>query len=460
MITVVIPTLNEAATIASVVARARKSPAVSEILVVDDGSTDDTAEFARAAGANVVLSSLLGKGASMEDGVREAQNECVVFLDGDLQGLAADVVQRLARPVLEDAADFVKGSFSRRSGRVTELVAKPLLRIFLPEIARFAQPLGGLIAARRSVLSQLVFETDYGVDVGLLIDAVMGHHRVVEVGIGHVEHDSQPVEVLGDMAGQVARTIFLRAARNGRFGIAAVHEVEEVERSLRAELETLSAKVHDGERLALIDMDGTLVEDRFATELARETGKEAELRPLLDSALPVHLRAERIAALWRGVRGETFQRVARRIPLVEGAAQTVVALRRSGYRVIVVSDSYQIAAEIVRRRVFADAAVAYLLRFENEECTGELIVPMALRDRDGKVDSAQAKRHVAEALLTRLNLDPARALAIGDGLNDIPMFEAVGRAIAFRPMHPRVARAAHVTVEGALTGVLAVLQSA
>jgi len=210
MITVVVPVLNESATVGAVVELARRDPRVTEVIVVDDGSIDGTPEVAAAAGATVLTSTLLGKGASMKDGLEAAQNEVVLYLDGDLRGVCDDLVARMTEPILHDRADLVKARFTRTAGRVTVLTARPLLRLFFPELAHFEQPLGGIMAARRSLLRRLRFESDYGVDIGVLIDAVMAGARLVEVDIGHIEHDSQPLDVLADMAMQVVRTVLDR----------------------------------------------------------------------------------------------------------------------------------------------------------------------------------------------------------------------------------------------------------
>jgi hypothetical protein len=81
----------------------------------------------------------------------------------------------------------VKARFGRGGGRVTELTARPMLQVFFPELARFSQPLGGLVAARASLLKALGFEEGYGVDVGLLIDAHRAGARLVEVDIGSLD---------------------------------------------------------------------------------------------------------------------------------------------------------------------------------------------------------------------------------------------------------------------------------
>ena len=153
-VSVVIPALNEAARIAEVVRYALSDAMTGEVIVIDDSSVDDTAHLAREAGATVITSSMLGKGVSMRDGAKAAQYDVVVYLDGDLTGLQPNIITDLATPILAGQADFVKGQFGRRAGRVTELTAKPMLKLFFPELSEFTQPLGGIIAARRSLLAR------------------------------------------------------------------------------------------------------------------------------------------------------------------------------------------------------------------------------------------------------------------------------------------------------------------
>ena len=184
---VIIPALNEAKRIAEVVQYALSDPATGEVIVVDDCSIDQTAELAKQAGATVITSSMLGKGASMQDGIGIAQHEILVYLDGDLTGLRPNIISDLIRPITAESKDFVKARFGRSGGRVTELTAKPMLKLFFPELSEFSQPLGGIIAARKSLLQQMHFEDGYGVDIGLLIDADLAGAQLTQVDIGGLD---------------------------------------------------------------------------------------------------------------------------------------------------------------------------------------------------------------------------------------------------------------------------------
>ncbi|KAF0178719.1 MAG: hypothetical protein FD161_1763 [Limisphaerales bacterium] len=457
-VTVVIPVLNESRTIGEIVRFARADRLVGEVLVIDDGSIDGTPELAEQAGARVVTSALMGKGESMEEGWQHARHDVLVYLDGDLTGLRKGLIRKLVEPLLRNEADFVKAKFTRAAGRVTILTAKPLLKTYFPELAEFAQPLGGIIAARRDLLQRLRFENDYGVDIGLLIDATRERARIVEVDIGELRHDSQSLDALGEMAMQVTRTIIERAAEWGRLRLSFIQQSRERDRVRRVRQEVALKRLENVERLALIDMDGTLLNGRFVIELARATGREEALQPLLDNELlsPVQ-RTRRIAALFAGVPRQVFRRVARDIPLMPGAVETVVGLRKAGYRVVIVTDSYHSAAETVRRRVFADFAIAHLMRFRHEKATGRVTFAPAMREPVKCRKHRLCKLNVLHHLCAELNVPPDRVLAVGDSENDICVLRGAGNSVAFQPKRPSVRDAAKHTLEEDLRGILKLL---
>jgi len=441
-VSVVIPALNEAARIAEVVAYVLADPATAEVVVVDDSSIDATAELARAAGARVITSSMLGKGASMHDGCQAAEQEVLVYLDGDLAGLQPGIVSALAAPVLAGQADFVKARFGRGGGRVTELTAKPMLKVFFPELAEFAQPLGGLIAARRSLLRSLSFEDGYGVDIGLLIDAHRVSARLAEVDIGRLEHDSQPLLDLSLMATEVARVIFARARAAGRLHVEQITAMYESQRQAAGSIDYILTRRRGRSRLLLLDMDGTVSEQRFVMELARATGREQELAGLIDQpGSDAVTRSEAIAGLFRFVTRQQFEQVARAMPLRPGAIEWVNQMRRAGFMVGLVSDSWFVAAEVVRRRLFADFALAHVLQFDGEVCSGQLHINPAFRAPPGSTGPALCKSHV----VARFRDEPSEPRiteiwAMGDNVNDLEMLRAAERAIVIAPKHPHLAR--------------------
>lgn len=225
MISVVIPALNEEATVAAVV-RACTASTAGEVIVVDSDSSDATAQAAAQAGARVLNWREIdprepwpGKGEALWRGVKAARGDVVVFVDADVTNVEPGWVDALAEPFSDGAVHLVKASYARAGagGRVTELTAKPLLRALFPQLSGVDQPLAGEYAVRRSTALRLPFVAGYGVEAGLLIDTAAAHGpgAVAQVPLGQRHHRNRPLEQLAPMADVVAATILSRAGIAG-----------------------------------------------------------------------------------------------------------------------------------------------------------------------------------------------------------------------------------------------------
>ncbi|MEV5845901.1 glucosyl-3-phosphoglycerate synthase [Streptomyces sp. NPDC048179] len=235
-VSVVLPALNEEETVGDIVAVIRhdlmqQAPLVDEIVVVDSGSTDRTAEVAAAAGARVVhrdtilprIPAVPGKGEVLWRSLLVTTGDIVCFIDADLRDFSSDFVSGIVGPLLTDpGVDLVKAMYDRplagaagQGGRVTELMARPLLNMHWPQLAGFVQPLGGEYAARRSLLEQLPFPVGYGVELGMLVDALhlVGLDALAQVDVGVRKHRHQDGQALGRMSAAIYRTAQLRLAR-------------------------------------------------------------------------------------------------------------------------------------------------------------------------------------------------------------------------------------------------------
>nr|WBO78762.1 glucosyl-3-phosphoglycerate synthase [Streptomyces sp. SBE_14.2] len=235
-VSVVLPALNEEETVGDIVAVIRHDlmqqvPLVDEIVVVDSGSTDRTSEVAAAAGATVVhrdeilprIPTVPGKGEVLWRSLLVTRGDIVCFIDADLQEFSSDFVSGIVGPLLTDpGVDLVKAMYDRplggaagQGGRVTELMARPLLNMHWPQLAGFVQPLGGEYAARRTLLEQLPFPVGYGVELGMLVDALhlVGLDALAQVDVGVRKHRHQDGQALGRMSAAIYRTAQLRLAR-------------------------------------------------------------------------------------------------------------------------------------------------------------------------------------------------------------------------------------------------------
>ncbi|MFE9626638.1 glucosyl-3-phosphoglycerate synthase [Streptomyces sp. NPDC006527] len=244
-VSVVLPALNEEETVGDIVAIIRHDlmqqvPLVDEVVVVDSGSTDRTSQVAAAAGARVVhrdtilprIPAVPGKGEVLWRSLLVTTGDIVCFIDADLREFSSDFVTGIVGPLLTDPdIDLVKAMYDRplgtestalasgrtagQGGRVTELMARPLLNMHWPQLAGFVQPLGGEYAARRSLLERLPFPVGYGVELGMLVDALhlVGLDALAQVDVGVRKHRHQDGQALGRMAAAIYRTAQLRLAR-------------------------------------------------------------------------------------------------------------------------------------------------------------------------------------------------------------------------------------------------------
>lgn len=213
-VSVVIPARNEEKHIANVIKKINKCELVNEIIVINNNSSDRTEEIAQQNGAKVYLCKKIGKGYAMALGLNKANGDVILYVDADIDNYEDNFIERMLKPILEDKYDFVKSTFNRSKGRVTALVAKPLLELTYPTLAKFQQPLSGIIAGKKELFKKLTFEKDYGVDIGILIDVYKLGAKMTEVDIGTIENDSQDWRNLVDMSKQVTKAILKRKIKN------------------------------------------------------------------------------------------------------------------------------------------------------------------------------------------------------------------------------------------------------
>ena len=239
-ISVCLPALNEAKTIGSickVIGRLVDAELVDQLLVVDSGSSDETLQVARAAGAETFEATSLppqtpapGKGGTLWKSLSVVTGDVLMWLDSDTRNFDDSFVTTLAGPFLTDDRTRMTKAFYERpleggaaglttgGARVTELVVRPLAHLLFPELTPFIQPLSGEYAAFREDLIDLPFFSGYGVEVGLLIDFIGRHGRggIRQVDLGTRIHRNQDVLALGRMSFEVLQVMTKRAEDLGR----------------------------------------------------------------------------------------------------------------------------------------------------------------------------------------------------------------------------------------------------
>lgn len=233
-VSLVVPARNEAATVGAVVSRVRAAlmdtvALVDEVVVIDSDSVDDTYAVAESAGARVHRSAEIrpdlgthpGKGEAMWKSLFVTTGDLVVFMDADLHDWDTHFVPGLLGPLLHrPEVQLVKGFYDRpgadgplEGGRVTELVARPLIALLFPSLADLVQPLAGEWAVRRPWFAGLSVPTGYAVELAALVDTVRlgGTDAIAQVDLGVRAHRHQALRDLGGMATQILAAALARA---------------------------------------------------------------------------------------------------------------------------------------------------------------------------------------------------------------------------------------------------------
>ncbi|MGH2813752.1 MAG: glucosyl-3-phosphoglycerate synthase, partial [Actinomycetota bacterium] len=211
---------------------------VDEIVVMDAGSGDDTVAIAQAEGAKVFFEHEVlpgegpgsGKGEALWKSLHACEGDLICWVDADIRNFHARFVYGLLGPLLLDPdIRYVKAFYDRPirernalratgGGRVTELLARPLINLLWPELAGIVQPLSGEYAGRRETLEQVPFFSGYGVELGLLVDiaARFGVDAIAQVDLDRRVHRNQDMQALGRMSFGILQAAFLRLAEEGR----------------------------------------------------------------------------------------------------------------------------------------------------------------------------------------------------------------------------------------------------
>ena len=430
MVTVIIPALNEEKTIRQVIELVGNSPVVDEILVIDDKSDDDTIKKARKSPkVKIYTSPKLGKGSSMRDGMLLAKNEVLVYIDADILTYPPDIAELLSDPIIKGEADFVKSYFDRQAGRVTELVAKPLLSILFPGLIRFSQPLSGMIGCKKSLMKKIEFENDYGVDVGILLDMHSLGVRIKEVNIGYLENRMQNWDQLAKMSREVSRAILKRAKK---VELANLEMLENIN-AIRTQMDyAIRESLMGMEKMIIFDMDNTLLEGSFITTAADAFGFKEELIKIVTDYENPYTRTKSIARLLKNRSLDEIIKVTDSIKITDDAEYVIKELKKKGYICGIISDSYDVVTNHIKNKLKMDFSIGNELEFSKSIATGEVKVPSAfMKNPLSKCNHDFCKSNVLYQLAGHYKIDIKNTIAIGDSANDICMVRESGIGISF-----------------------------
>lgn len=429
MITVIIPTLNEQATISQVIQLVKKSRAVSEILVIDDKSLDQTLYNAKREKVKIYTSTKLGKGASMHDGLLLANNEIIVYLDADITTYPENIIELLTEPIISKKADFTKSYFERQAGRVTELVAKPLISLLFPDLAHFSQPLSGMIAGKKSFFEKVVFENDYGVDVGLLIDMYQLKARIAEVNLGYLENRMNSIEQLSKMSVEVSRAILKRGQRMKHANLEVLENISIIREQMDF---AIRESVFGLKKMLIFDMDNTILQHSFINTLANRFHFKNKLISIVCENSNPLTRTKLIAKLLRGLNIKQLLETLDSIPVTSAFEYIVDLFKKNGYVCGIISDSYHCITNHLINKYNLDFSIANELEFSNSAATGEVKIPSVfIKTRESKCNHDFCKSNAMREIARRYKIDVKNIIAIGDSESDICMIKDSGIGVSF-----------------------------
>src|SRR3989339_223652 len=325
-ISCIIPAFNEGSTIINVVKSVKKVKVINEVIVVDDGSTDNTYKNAKSERVKVIKHTQnKGKGAAIKTGISHSSGDIILFLDADLYSISPKKIASILQPLENDEADFVKTSFTRARGRVTELVVKPLFKVVFPFI-KFNQPLSGQFAIKRDLLKKLRIDDKWGVDIQILLQLVKKRVRISEVDIGELKHKKQPMENLAIMSEQVIKTIL------SELGIIA-----------------------NKHKLVIFDFDKTLIRESSIEVAAKEFGFEEELQKLRADYQHKKIKDYDItlalANLLKGKIKNDFKKICGKLTLRRTVSRVVERLKKRQYMTGIISVAFSPVVEFFADKI-------------------------------------------------------------------------------------------------------------
>ncbi len=212
-------------------------------------------------------------------------------------------------------------------------------------------------------------------------------------------------------------------------------------------------------RLIAFDMDGTLIADRFIFRLAHRFGFEAELREIISRNIPEYEKTRSIASLLKGIRAKEVIDTFDQIPLSPGTQMTALELKREGHVLAIISDSYTIVTERLKKRLGFDYTVANKLVVKGGKITGEVEMPLNWASkRMGCLKHSVCKLNALVSLSEKTKIPLERTVAVGDNIADICMLRQAGLGIAFNPKTRAVEQSADITINKHMSGLLTIIR--
>jgi HAD superfamily phosphoserine phosphatase-like hydrolase len=429
----VVPSYNENPRFVRVLNELLKTQNLDELIFVDDGSNDGTQEAIKqfkndSRFVYIRHEKNKGKGRALKTGVEKARNEVILFLDADLSNITSQKIYKIAEPVLKDEVDMARGSFSRKRGRVTEFAVKPMMEILFPSLY-FDQPISGQICAKKSFLMKAEFTERYGVDIGLLFDAIEDGQRIIEVDIGRLVNRENSAETVKEMSRQVLETMISRAGL-----------------------------IRHKYKLVMFTLDNTLINERSFSQFLKQLGIEDKIienHKLMEKGeITAKEYLERNVKLFTGIKISTVKELCNKLPTVKYAKEVIKALVRRKYIVGIISSNFSPVVESYAKRL----GTHFWNGVELEEKNGKYTGRIKKKSNDWlHNDFSQGFSMAFNKAIKTQRTTATETIMVAGNEKSMEAFKAAGLSVAYKPKIKELKLVADKTIH-VLAELLAIIE--
>jgi len=429
----VVPSYNESPHFVKIVSELLKIPQLDELIFIDDGSTDQTQETVKQFQNDnrfiyLKLPKNKGKGNALKTGVQKVKNEVVLFLDADLGKITRKKIFKVVEPVLLDEVDMSRGSFNRKRGRVTEFAVKPMMEILFPSLY-FNQPISGQICAKKSFLMNAEYADRYGVDIGLLFDAIESGQRIVEVHMGRLINRKNATEKVKEMSRQVLETMISRAGL-----------------------------IRHKYKLVLFTLDKTLIDEAATGKLLRELGIEEQVKDnyslIREGKITAKKYLEKNAMLYAGMKVSDISKMSANLPIVRYAPEVIKALVRRKYRVGIISSNFLPIVQSYANRLEVHFIDCVELEEKNGKYTGR-IKKKSANWLSNTFDEAFSKSFNKVVKAEKINA--SETIMVAGNERCLVVFKSAGLSVAYKAKNKKLKDASDKTIQ-VLAELLAIIE--
>ena len=407
--TAVVPAYNEGSRLNKVVEELLKIKELSELILVDDGSTDDTEKRVRQFFADPRFCYFRhrknkGKGAALKTGLSKAKSEIVLFLDADLENITSLKIKKIVMPVLHDEVDFARGSFRLARGRVTEIAVKPMMKILFPDVY-FDQPISGQVCAKKEFLKRVNFEDRWGVDIGILLDAIQDGQRIVEIDIGKLEHKARSTDEKIEMAEQVLESMIKKAGL-----------------------------IQHKYKLVIFTLDDTLIQKQTLERIFKKLGVADKIavnqNKLNLGKISQKEFLTRNARQFSGLEVGRIKEICQKVHLTKYSEEVIRALKKRKYQVAIISSNFSPLVESIAERLGVVNIECVGLEIANGVLTGE--ITEGSKQRWLNTDFEEAFKIAFHRIIRGTKTKSAEIVMVASSERSIPLMLSSGLSIAYR----------------------------